>query len=166
MRTAIRLGLLIWGLSLALVLLVTPRWRTLAAPTPQQSPNIPELDGAGCASRRGVWNSAQQGIPGDGNPHNFAVTAPNGTSQFLGGQARGWLENKDNGCCTFTCTLNPPQPASIQNSEQRRCTAPKGNDMSIESCTATTGSTGQLLCEYVNSTNAPSKMIELGGCWK
>lgn len=131
----------------------------------QDSPNIPESDAGGCGAKHGVWATSQlQGIPGDGNRHNFSVSAPNGTSQFLGGAVRGFRADLDNGY-SFTCTINPAQPASVANSEQRRC-SPPGNDMSVEKCTATNGSTGQLFCEYVNATNAPTKRIELGGCWK
>ena len=131
----------------------------------QDSPNIPEIDASGCAAQHGLWSKSElQGIPGDGNRHNYSVSGANGTSQFLGGSVRGFRADLDNGF-SFTCTINPAQPASVENSEQRRCTAP-GNDMSVEKCTATSGSSGSLFCEYVNATNAPSKRIELGGCWK
>lgn len=130
----------------------------------QDSPNIPEMDAGGCQHNSGLWSSTQQGIPGDGNPHNFAVNAPNGAAEFLGGTARGFRQTLDQSW-SFTCTINPVQPPTVANSQQRRCTPP-GDDMSVEKCTATSGSTGTLFCEYVNSTNAPPKMVELGGCWK
>jgi hypothetical protein len=140
-------------------------YRLQPARPPQTSPNILEMDAGQCQSNNGKWVPSTQGIPGDGNPHNFSVNAPNGAAQFLGGAARGFVQGHGNGF-EFTCTINPVQPPTVQNSESRRCQPSPGNDMSVEKCIATSGSSGSLLCEYVNATNAPSKMIELGGCWK
>ena len=138
--------------------------QTLAIPRLQDSPSIPEMNADGCQRNKGHWNSSKQGIPGDGNRHNFSVNSPNGAAEFLGGSARGYRMGLDTDW-SFTCTINPAQPATVDNSQDRRCTPP-GNDMSVEKCTATSGSSGTLFCEYVNSTNAPSKMVELGACWK
>lgn len=40
------------------------------------------------------------------------------------------------------------------------------DDMSVERCTATSGSSGTLFCEYVNADRAPAKRVEWGGCWR
>lgn len=90
-----------------------------AAARPQDSPNIPEITAQGCQKSSGKWNSSTQGIPGDGNPHNFSVHAPNGSADFLGGSARGFRQKLDNDY-RFTCTINPVQPPTVDNSEQRR----------------------------------------------
>ena len=134
----------------------------------QDSPNIPEMDTAGCASKHGVWSKSElQGIPGDGNRHNYSVSAPNGASAFLGGNIRGFRALLDAGF-SFTCTINPAQPATVQNSEERRCTSP-GNDMSVEKCTATSSSSGSLfICECGLGTeqeDRTGRVLERE-CWK
>jgi hypothetical protein len=61
--------------------------------------------------------------------------------------------------------MNPPQPPTPHNSLQRRCSG-DAQDMSVEKCTITTGPSPTLSCEYMNTTNAYPKMLELCGCWR
>lgn len=130
----------------------------------QTAGQVQEIDKASCESQGGKQVCTTRGVNGDGNIVDVTVNAPSDKSQFLGGSARALRQLKDNGFVS-TCMMNPAQPPSVPNSEQRRCTG-NSSDMSVERCDATSGSNPSLTCAYVNSTNAPAKLVELCGCWK
>jgi hypothetical protein len=122
---------------------------------------VKDVDQVACKKAKGIWIKATQGIPGDGTSHvKIVATGPDGY-EVVGGHASGLRQNLDNEW-TFSCLMNPAQPPTVANSEERRCTPP-GNDMSVEQC-STNGSA--VTCEYVNQKNAPSKLVELGACFK
>jgi hypothetical protein len=125
---------------------------------------IVEVDKAACEAEKGTQNCAHRGIKGDGNIHDVSVNAPAGKSRFLGGSARTLRQNLDNDF-KWMCIMNPPQPPTVENSAQRQCTD-QAQDMSVERCTMTRGNSPSLSCEYVNSTGAKPKVVELCGCWK
>jgi hypothetical protein len=121
---------------------------------------VAETDEGACAQSHGVWTEGSAtGINGDGTTKVTAsVTGPQGHT-VLGAHAKGKREG--DGEYTFSCTMNPPQPPTVANSEQRRCTPP-GNDMSVESCSVNGTTVG---CQYVNSKNAPVKLVIVGACF-
>jgi hypothetical protein len=125
---------------------------------------IVEMDKAACTAEKGTQNCVRLGIKGDGSVYGISVFAPIGKSHFLGGSARTLRQTLDSEF-RWTCIMNPPQPPTVENSAQRRCTD-QAQDMSVERCTATSGSSPSLSCEYVNSTGAKPKLVELCGCWK
>src|SRR5262249_24069846 len=125
---------------------------------------IVEVDEAACAAENGTQNCVRRDIKGDGNAYGISVFAPVGKSHFLGGSARTLRQTLDSEF-KWTCIMNPPQPPTVENSAQRRCTD-QAQDMSVERCAATSGSSPSLSCEYVNSTGAEPKLVELCGCWK
>jgi hypothetical protein len=124
------------------------------------SAQLDDVDHAGCNKAKGTWVAGKQGIPGDGTSHvKITVNGPDGAS-VKGGHAKGLRQNLDNDW-TFSCLMNPAQPPSVPNSEQRRCTPP-GNDMSVEQCSIN-GSAAT--CEYVNAKGPPNKLVEVGVCF-
>lgn len=125
---------------------------------------IEELDKEACEKKGGTQTCTEQAIPGNGNRHNFSVQAPAKGAKFLGGYVRTFRQGLDNSY-RFTCPMNPQQPPTPGNSTLRRC-SPDAQDMSVEKCGITSGSSPNLSCEYVNATGANPKMIELCGCWK
>jgi len=125
---------------------------------------IVEMDRAACEADKGTQNCAHRSIKGDGNIHDVSVNPPAGKSRFLGGSARTLRQNLDNDF-KWMCIMNPPQPPTVENSAQRQCTD-EAQDMSVERCTMTRGNSPSLTCEYVNSTGAKPKVVELCGCWK
>ena len=123
---------------------------------------VKELDQAACRKAKGVWIKAKPtGVPGDGTSHvKIVATGPEG-SEVLGGHAQG-LRQKLDDSWAFTCPMNPPQPPTVENSNDRRCTK-DGSDMSVEDCSI---SNSAVTCEYVNAKDAPAKLIDLGACFK
>jgi|SRR5581483_1758055 len=125
---------------------------------------VKQIDKAACKKQGGTQVCTTRGINGDGNIVDVSVSAPNGKSEFLGGSARSMRQGRDN-AFVHTCMMNPAQPPTVANTQQRRCTG-DSSDMSVERCDATSGGNATLTCAYVNSTNAPQKLVELCGCWK
>ena len=125
---------------------------------------IAELDKAACDAKGGLQICTTIGIPGDGNRHNVSIQAASPTTKLLGGYARTFRQGLDNSYM-YKCMMNPPQPPADANSLQRRCDQ-AAQDMSVERCTTTSGSSPTLSCEYVNAKGANPKMLELCGCWK
>ena len=125
------------------------------------SAQVSQMDQATCKQKKGTWiKSNPVGVNGDGTSHvSVSVNGPDGLS-VLGGQVSGYRDGIDDKF-TFTCLMNPAQPPTVENSEQRRCTPP-GNDMSVEKCEII-GS--QVSCEYVNSKGAPVKRVVMGVCF-
>ena len=129
-----------------------------------QSNTIAEIDRTACEAQGARQVCTSNGIPGDNGLHNMSVQAPSSSAAFLGGYARTYRMGLDQSY-GFTCMMNPPQPPTPQNSLQRRCSG-DARDMSVENCTITTGPSPTLSCEYMNTTNAYPKMLELCGCWR
>jgi len=120
---------------------------------------VKDMERAACEKAKDrVWITATQVIPGDGTTHvEIVVTGPKGYD-LVGGHAFGLRQGVDDHF-TFTCPMSPAQGPA--NADKRKCTSP-GNDLSAEQCTRTKAT---LTCEYVNSTKAGTKVIELGGCF-
>ena len=115
-----------------------------------------------CRAKGGIWSCGYGGVPGDGTSVVPVVaTGPPGSVSC--GHARTFRQNLDNDF-KFDCKVVLPQPPTVANSSQRRCDG-DASDMSIESCWSSSGGTASMTCTYVNSKNAPSKFVELCGCF-
>jgi hypothetical protein len=125
---------------------------------------IVEVDKAACEAEKGTQNCVRRDIDGDGNVHDVLVNAPEGKSHFVGGSAQTLRPTLDSNF-RWTCIMNPPQPPTVENAAQRRCTD-QAQDMSVERCTTTSGNSPSLSCEYLNSKDAKTKVVQLCGCWK
>jgi len=128
------------------------------------SAQVKELDKAACESQGGTQQCNTNGINGDGNIHDVTAPSPQGKPQLLGAYARTMRQGLDNDY-RWRCMVDPPQPPTGENTWDRRCDD-QARDMSVEKCTATSGSHPTLVCDYVNSTGARAKTVELCGCWK
>jgi hypothetical protein len=125
---------------------------------------LAEVKADECKAQGGTLSVAHQGIPGDGNVHDMSTSAPQGKTRFIGSYIRTMRQNLDNDY-KWRCMLNPPQPPSVDNSLQRRCDD-QAQDMSVERCTVTSGSSPVFVCEYANATGANAKLMEMTACWK
>lgn len=114
-----------------------------------------------CDNAKGIWACGTNGVPGDGTSH-VAVTANGPPGAVACGQARAFRMGADNGF-SGSCKVNP-QPPTNANSKDRRCKSPN-DDMSVEKCSSTTGSTASASCEYVNAQGAYPKFVELCACF-
>jgi hypothetical protein len=135
----------------------------IASSLPFAAAAIDECGKAACDAQKGTWSCTQQAIPGDGSVHDFAVRNANRNAAFVCGQAMAMRQGLDTGFVA-SCMLNPEQPASIDNSYERRCATPS-DDMRVEACVEAGGSNPILSCRYVN-TGARPKTVQLCGCWK
>jgi hypothetical protein len=125
---------------------------------------IDECAKTACEAQKGTWSCTQQGVPGDGSVHDFTVRNASRNVAFVCGQAMAMRQGLDKEFVA-NCMLNPEQPASIDNSLERRCARPS-DDMSVEACLEAGGSNPNLSCRYVNAPGARSKTVQLCGCWK
>jgi hypothetical protein len=115
-----------------------------------------------CKAKGGTWSCGYGGVNGDGTSV-VAVVATGPPGSVSCGHARTLRQNIDNDF-KFNCKVDPPQPPTVANSSQRRCEG-DASDMSVESCWSSSGSTASITCTYVNAKNAPSKLVELCGCF-
>jgi hypothetical protein len=138
-------------------------WLVLLA-LPAAAAAMDECAKAACEAQKGRWSCAEQGVPGDGSRHDFAVRSNARDAAFVCGQAASMRPGVDT-AFVADCMLNPEQPASIENAAERRCSKPS-EDMTVESCIEFGGANPTLSCRYVNAQGARPKTVQLCGCWK
>lgn len=128
------------------------------------SPNIREINAGACRGQGATPVSNNGDVLGDGQLHVVAVHAPGGMRTFVGGNATTLRQQRDTDF-VWRCMVNPPQPATDQNSQQRRCDG-QAQDMSVEICTTTGGKSPTLSCTYVNAVGARTQTVQIMGCWR